>query len=350
MAVAGPSDGSPFPRRRPYPQPPHRLTEPDRLLQKAYPGQFFAIPSARARTPTATRPPCCATGSCSLCPVNAKFTIANDLAHLYADPRVSLLLGAQVQHLEHDGRSVREVVYDQGRERKRAASDLVGLGANALFNPYLLKRSGLAHPLLGAGLHEQVSVSVVVHLDGLDNYQGSTSLTGHGYMLYDGEHRAERAACLVETSNVPVLRLERGRFRQRMELKFIFEDLPDPRNRVRVSAERPVPAVHWQGCSAYAERGIESLRRALPRLLEPLPVERVVSESRNATESHILGTTAMGDDPRSSIVDRNLRHHHLRNLLVLGGSTFPTSSPANPTLTIAALSLRAAQVVSRGRG
>src|SRR5262245_16320485 len=40
MAVAGPEDG-PFPRSRPYPQPPHRLSDPDRLLQKAYEGRFF---------------------------------------------------------------------------------------------------------------------------------------------------------------------------------------------------------------------------------------------------------------------------------------------------------------------
>src|SRR4029077_8975305 len=144
---------------------------------------------------------------------------------------------------------VTAVVFDQGGERRQAAGELVGLGANALFNPSLLRRSGLAHPLLGAPLREQVSVSVVVHRDGLDNYQGSTSLTGHGYMLYDGEHRAERAACLVETSNVPLLRLERGRWRQRMEVKFIFEALPDEKNRVRVTEERPVPAVHWHGSS-----------------------------------------------------------------------------------------------------
>ena len=47
----------------------------------------------------------------------------------------------------------------------------------------------------------------------------------------------------------------------------------------------------------------------------------------------------MGTDPRRSIVDRGLVHHQVRNLLVLGGGAFPTSSPVNPTLTLSALSL-----------
>ena len=75
----------------------------------------------------------------------------------------------------------------------------------------------------------------------------------------------------------------------------------------------------------------------------PLPVERIQVPGRlNQTESHILCTTVMGADPKDSIVDARLIHHTARNLLVLGGSVFPTASPANPTLTLSALSLMAA--------
>jgi choline dehydrogenase-like flavoprotein len=343
MAISGPAEAGPFPPRRPFPQPPHRLSEPDRLLEKAYPGLFFAMPTARARTPTRQRPPCCATGTCELCPVDAKFTIENELAELFEDPRVTLKLGATVAEVRHAGSQASGVVFEDAEGEQEARADLVALGANALFNPHLLLRSGLDHPLLGARLHEQMSVSVVVHLRGLDNYQGSTSLTGHGYMLYDGAHRARHGGCLIETSNLPVLRMERGRWRQRMEIKLICEDLPQEANRVELARRRPgQPRVRWQGHSEYGRRGAEAALLALPRLLGPLPVEEVVSREYNETESHILGTALMGRTPEDSIVDRDLVHQRLRNLLVLGGSAFPTSSPANPTLTIAALSLRAA--------
>lgn len=342
MAVSGPRD-SPFPRSRPYPQPPHRLSDPDRLLQKAYEGRFFAMPSARARSPTANRPPCCATGVCNLCPVDAKFTVLNELGHLYADPRVTVLLDATVQHVEHAAGRASAVEFRHGKRMKRARGERIVLGANALFNPHILLRSGLAHPRLGAGLHEQVSLSVTVDLGGVDNFQGSTSLTGHGYMLYDGPHRARHAACLMETSNQPKLRMERARWRQRLEMKFLFEDLPSEANRVTAEDPHPhLPTARWQRHSDYAQRGMNALQATLKDLLAPLPVERVVSRVAHPTEGHILGTTVMGNDPLESIVDRHLVHHRLRNLLVLGGSTFPTSSPANPTLTIAALSLWAA--------
>lgn len=344
MAVSGPDDGAPQPRSRPYPQPPHRFSRPDQLLKKAYPTLFFHQPTARARLATAQRPACCASGVCHLCPIDAKFTVLNEMGHLYADPRVSLVLEAAVQSVETTGRTARSVRYIKDGAETQARGQLVVLGANALFNPHILLRSGLAHPLLGKCLHEQVAVTATIDLDGVENFQGSTSITGHGYMLYDGPHRARQAGCLIESWNVPSLRLEPGKWRQRLVLKFLFEDLPAPHNHVRLAADDLAqPETVYHNHSEYAQRGIDALAEALPALLRPLPVEKIDLDPRpSATENHILGTTPMGRDPRHSIVDRGLVHHQIRNLLVLGGGVFPTSSPANPTLTLSALSLWAA--------
>jgi choline dehydrogenase-like flavoprotein len=349
MAVSGPADGSPFPRSRPYPQPPHHLSDPDRILKRAYPDQFFAQPTARARVATARRPRCCASGVCTLCPIDAKFTIQNELGHLFEDPRVTLLTRATAQHVETRGPVATGVHYLHEGQEQFAAGELVALGANALFNPHLLLRSGLDHPLLGRRLHEQVSVTATLWLDGVDNFQGSTSLTGHGYMLYGGPRRRERPAVLLETSNIPRLRLERGRHRQILTLKLILEDLPQAENTVALNPLTPRrPEVSYHGHSKYVTRGLETLRSDLETALAPLPVERIELEEEVApTENHILGTTVMGDDPEHSVVDRQLVHHTVRNLLVLGSSTFPTGAPANPTLTICALSLFAAEQLMR---
>ena len=60
---------------------------------------------------------------------------------------------------------------------------------------------------------------------------------------------------------------------------------------------------------------------------------------------HIMGTHRMGSDPATSVVDRNGRVHDHPNLFLLGSGVFPTVGTANPTLTIAALSLLAANVI-----
>lgn len=150
-------------------------------------------------------------------------------------------------------------------------------------------------------------------------------------------------ALLRHRPGLRVLVLETGEL-ERMVLRCIFEDLPRTESRVRVSDQDPtMPELHFAGRSRYLDRGVSALGSDLERVLAPLPVERIeISERLNQTESHILGTARMGDDPASSIVDRNLVHHEIRNLLVLGGSAFPVGSPSNPTLTIAALSLWAA--------
>lgn len=345
MEVSGPSDDSPFPRSRPYPLPAHRLSDPDRLLKASHPSAFFALPTARpSRATVSGRPRCCASGVCALCPIDSKFTILNTFQSVYADPRVTLVTDATALAVEVSASRATGVRYRRNGTESIASGSVVGLGANAVFNPYLLLRSGLAEGGVGEGLAEQISARVDVMLNGVDNYQGSTSITGHGYMLYGGAHRRDRAAALMESWNIPNLRDERGKWRQRLTLKFLFEDLRGARNRVVIDPNRPDrPQTLYEGPSAYLDRGIKALDSALPRVLNGLPVERyAVHADPRSSEAHILGTTAMGRDARTSVIDADLVHHRVRNLLILGGSTFPTITPSNPTLTICALSLRAA--------
>ena len=53
--------------------------------------------------------------------------------------------------------------------------------------------------------------------------------------------------------------------------------------------------------------------------------------------SHAYGGTRMGDDPATSVVNKYSISHEAKNLFVLGGSTFPTTSGYNPTQTTQAL-------------
>lgn len=348
MSVSGPAD-SPMPRATPFPQPPHRMSHPDELLKQRFPEGWFAPATARARVETGSRGVCCVSGICELCPVDAKFTIQNGLAAIYEDPRVSLSLESPVEAIETAGGQARSVVYRTGGEERRADAELVVLAASALFNPHILLRSGIAHPLLGRRLHEQMPVDVCVDLAGVKAYTGSTVISGNGYLFYEGAHRRDHAACLIETWNAPfaygrpAFRSERDRWTERLFMRFMFDDLPRDDNTVTVHAANPALAeTRFNGYSDYALRGLAQVPKMLEVLGQALPIERVVSTTVGQTTAHIQGTVVMGHDPATSIVDRHLVHHQLRNLLVLGASAFPTASPAYPSLTVSALSLHAA--------
>jgi choline dehydrogenase-like flavoprotein len=356
MLVSGPAD-SPMPRSRPAPLVPHRFSDPDALLKKRFPDGWYQMSTARASVATGRRGICCATGICGLCPVDAKFTIQNGLPEIYRDPRVTLKLRAEVKTVETAAGVAQAVNYLSAKKDERDTADLIVLGASALFNPHILLRSGFSHPLIGRRLHEQMPVYATIDLKGVKCYNGSTVLSGLGYLFYEGDHRAEHAACMIETWNVPfpyrfdgALRLERGRWTERLMLGFLFDDIPDDRNRITVSTkDSSIAHVHFEDYSEYAKKAADRIPQMIDKLAEALPIERIVGTSLGTTAAHIQGTVVMGEDPATSVVDRHLIHHEYRNLLVLGSSAYPTASPAYPTLTVSALSLWAADhVIGRG--
>ena len=61
-----------------------------------------------------------------------------------------------------------------------------------------------------------------------------------------------------------------------------------------------------------------------------------------ARVAHTIGTCRMGDDRDTNVVDPFGRSHGVDNLWVCDNSVFPSALPANPALTIMALSLRTA--------
>jgi gluconate 2-dehydrogenase alpha chain len=61
--------------------------------------------------------------------------------------------------------------------------------------------------------------------------------------------------------------------------------------------------------------------------------------------THVNGGAIMGASPDSSVVNPWLQHWQIPNLFVAGGSAFPQNGSGNPTLTILALTLRAADAI-----
>jgi choline dehydrogenase-like flavoprotein len=136
---------------------------------------------------------------------------------------------------------------------------------------------------------------------------------------------------------------------------FHAEQQPNAASRVTLDSARdalqmPRLSIDWR----YSAGDVDTVQRAIGLLAAEFtrtgvgqldyPTDSVESEMTRygAYGGHHIGTARMGTDPRSSVVDPDCQVHGIANLFLASAATFPTSSQANPTLTVVALALRLA--------
>jgi len=305
--------------------------------------------------------------------VDSKYTTLNThIPQLDAMNNVRILPQRVVAHLESDGnRKVRRAftVNNHGDELSIEADTFI-LAAHTLENAAIILRSaGLKqHPLTGKYLfdHPNFTVVFLLNQEAFPGY-GQTVFTAHCYEFYDGDFRKRHAGALGEIYNIghfPVAHFvwkaafEEGltgdalrqrvtdRYRRQLTMNFLVEDLPNPERWIRIGQKSgelriPVTEVFYTKNSDYAVEARNRIVKELPRFVAPLGVSEMIATDLEDHAGHLLGTCRMGPYERG-VVDEQLRYHEMDNLYVLGGSAFPTYSPSNPTLTIAALAVRLA--------
>lgn len=110
-------------------------------------------------------------------------------------------------------------------------------------------------------------------------------------------------------------------------LRLHFEVTEQDRQSVQRAHELIDQELRRQNCGylTYLENDVSQLMRDVKAVL-----------------GHHIGTTRMSADPSQGVVDEQCLVHGVANLFVASSSVFPTSSHANPTLTIVAMALRLA--------
>jgi choline dehydrogenase-like flavoprotein len=114
-------------------------------------------------------------------------------------------------------------------------------------------------------------------------------------------------------------------------------DQPDP-----LGLPRPRIAFRW---GKYEMDGMRVAMEYVRGLMNALDATDLQTFEPSTDSAVMGGTCRMGDDPKTSVVNRHLRTHDHPNLYLVGSSAFPTITASPPTLTIAALAMRAALTI-----
>jgi choline dehydrogenase-like flavoprotein len=137
-----------------------------------------------------------------------------------------------------------------------------------------------------------------------------------------------------------------------VDLSISLEPLPDPHNRLTLSATRrdplglPCPDIFYS-VGDYARKGYDMACDQLRHIGSLFHADEFdITTSLNAN-NHMMGSTIMGADPRTSVVNGNCRAHDHSNLWLPGGGPMASASVVNTTLTMAALALKAADAIER---
>ena len=133
------------------------------------------------------------------------------------------------------------------------------------------------------------------------------------------------------------------------------EDLPDPDNRVTVDREGRIVLAYKPNNQVPMQKLYEKLRSMLGEIgLQSQHLTTRDLYMRNdiplAGCAHQAGTCRFGDDPTTSVLDRNCKAHDLDNLYVVDTSFFVSIGAVNPSLTAIANALRVGDLIVRRLG
>jgi len=280
-------------------------------------------------------------------------------------PNVELLTNTKVLKLNTDnsGTKISEVVVDQDGEIKTLTADLIILSAGAINSAALLLQSaneefpnGLANSSDQVGrnyMFHQNTAMVALYTEknpskfgktfGINDFyhanRGYEFPLGHIQMLgKSDEHQIKADSPVPAPGFTFELMAEHA-----VDFWLTSEDLPDPENRITVE--------NGQIKLSYTpnnQKGHELLKDELVKALRKSGkfdsfFFKGIYFSKGidiASPAHQNGTTKMGTDPETSVVDTNCKAHDLENLYIVDGGFFVSSSAVNPALTIIAMALR----------
>ena len=175
-------------------------------------------------------------------------------------------------------------------------------------------------------------------MDGFPYPMGNIQMIGK---TLGGMYRAEKP---LLTALMPDRALDEIA-RHSVDFWLTTEDLPDPDNRVTIDRDGRLTLHYTPNNQVPKQKLYEKLRSMLTEIgLQSQHMTTRDLYMRNdialAGCAHQAGTCRFGDDPATSVLDRDCKAHELDNLYVVDTSFFVSIGAVNPSLTAIANALR----------
>jgi hypothetical protein len=119
----------------------------------------------------------------------------------------------------------------------------------------------------------------------------------------------------------------------------------------------PVLRFHWKW-SDYEIKQAKHMQDTFREIIDELggtPLEAMPSRDQlygllnGGRIIHEVGATRMGDDPKTSVVNKNCQAHEVKNLFIADGGPFVSNADKNVTWTILALAMRTSEYIAQER-
>lgn len=306
-----------------------------------------------------------------LCPNGARRSAAAVIQEIVERQRVHVMVNAEVERLLLDSGGPRNARGEGGvrgvviRDRRSQSSTTYrakcyALAAGAIGSPAIALKSGFDGPQIGRNYMMHFSpLAAGVFAKPIGGDESFIKQVGFAD-FYFGTPDCRSKMGIVQSLPVPgPLMLRKtgmrrwpaglvGSLRRRLlPLVGIVEDLPNPRNRVFLTASGAIGLTHQ--FSPFDRLRGKFLAKAMRRVLRRAGAVLRLTKQLPAQEhvAHQCGSMRMGADPRSAAVDSDCRVFGAPNLFVVDGSVLPTSLGVGPSLTIVANALRVARIACR---
>jgi choline dehydrogenase-like flavoprotein len=282
------------------------------------------------------------------CRIDSKQSTPVTVLKTAMEKGLELVPDFDVTHVEADERqTVVRGRFTNGETGEFKAKKLI-LAAGAIGNPRLLKQSGFRNPLIGSGFytHPQHMVlaeydeDILAHKGAFQAFKSNDpNFRKQGFKLENVFAPPVAIAMLI-----PGFGSRHQQVMEHMNRLACIEVAVRDTNPGKISINKAGKPIVSKSMNRVDMERMRTGQEAIRSIFRSTGAKRIIP-GIIPIGLHLMGGCAMGTDAAKSVVNADFQMHENPNIFMADGSIFPNAPGINPSMTIMALSVKAADAI-----